>query len=87
MAKAAFACYEAKGQDTAAMLPCDVLLPGGPCRCQGCPRPSVGCWLGGGRFPGEGRLLSLLGNVGVSGQGGLGPAHAAGGLLLLAGGF
>lgn len=36
------------------------------------------CRLGGGRFPGEGRLRSWLGNVGVCGQGGPSPAPAAG---------
>lgn len=36
------------------------------------------CRLGGGRFPGEGRLRSWLGNVGVRGQGGPGPGPAAG---------
>lgn len=69
-------------RDRALLL--SVLLPGG-LPLAGV--PGAGCWLCGGRFPGEGRLRSWLGNVGVSGQGGPGPARAAGGLFLLASGF
>lgn len=67
--------------------PLGALLLQGPCSWQGCPGPGAVLGLGGGRFPGKGRLRSWLGNVGVSGQGGPGPARAAGGLFLLAGGF
>lgn len=65
-----------QGRGDGVRLPC-AAAAGGPWRCR----------LGGGRFPGEGWLRSWLGNVGVPGQGGPGPARAAGGLFLLAGGF